>query len=79
MVAGWKLSVYNSRTLISKLMKGDNPLILGIMHRLAFKAIDAMEEWINGISKGPEVINDVYSKDNIRSNSGLLRAILWHR
>ena len=79
MVTGWKLSVYNSRTLVSKLMNGGNPLISGIMLRLAFKAIDAMEEWINSISNGVEIINDVYSKVNIRSNSGLIRAILWHR
>jgi len=71
-VCGWKLSVYNSRRLVSKLMKSGNPLISGIMLRLAFKAID-------GIRKGPEVINDVYSKVNIRSNSGLVRAILWRR
>ncbi len=38
-----------------------------------------MEKWINGISNGVEIINDVYSKVNIRSNSGLIRAILWHR
>jgi len=79
MVAGWKLSVYNSRRLVSKLMKGGNPLISKIMLRLAFRAIDAMEEWINGIGNGVEVINDVYSKVNIRSNWGLLRTILWHR
>ncbi len=78
MMAGWKLSVYNSRKLVSKLMNGGNPLISKIMLRLAFKAIDAMEEWINGISNGVEIINNVYSKVDIRSNSGLLRAILWH-
>ena len=55
MVAGWKLSAYNSRRLVSKLMKGGNPLISKIMLRLAFKAIDAIEEGINGISKGVEL------------------------
>ncbi len=76
MVAGWKLSIYNSRKLVSKLMKGGDLLTSKVMLRLAFKAIDAIEEWINGISKGPEVINNVYSKINIRSNSGLLKAII---
>ncbi|RLE41554.1 hypothetical protein DRJ16_06085 [Candidatus Woesearchaeota archaeon] len=76
MISGWKLSVYNSRRLVSKLIKGGNPLISRIMLRLAFRAIDAMEAWVDGISKGPEVINDVYSKVNIRSGMGLVRAIL---
>ena len=75
-VCGWKLSVYNSRRLVSKLIKGGNPLISRIMLRLAFRAIDAMEAWIDGISKCPEVINDAYSKVNIRSGMGLVRAIL---
>ena len=79
MIAGWKLSVYNSRRLVSKLMKGGNPLISKIMIRLAFKAIDAMEGWIDGISNGVNIINEVYSKVDIRSNLGLVRAILWHR
>ena len=78
-VAGWRLSVFNSRRLVSKLMKGGNPIISKLMLRLAFKAIDAMEKWIDGISKKPEVINEVYSKVNIRSNVGLLKAILWHK
>lgn len=79
MIAGWKLSVYNSRRLVSKLMKDGNPLISKIMIRLAFKAIDAMEGWIDGISNGVNIINEVYSKVDIRSNLGLVRAILWHR
>jgi len=40
-------------------MKGGNPLISKIMLHLAFKAIDAMEGWIDGISNGIEIINDV--------------------
>ena len=76
MISGWKLSVYNSRRLVSKLIKGGNPLISRIMLRLAFRAIDAMEAWVDGMSKGPEVINDAYSKVNIRSGMGLVRAIL---
>ena len=78
MVTGWKLSVYNSRRLVNKLMKGGNPLFSRIMLRLAFKAIDAMEAWIEVINKDG-VIKDVYSKVNIRSNWGLVRSILWHR
>jgi len=57
-------------------MKSGNPLISKIMLRLAFRAIDAMEEWIDGIRRGPEVINECISKINIRSNLGLVRAIL---
>ena len=76
-VTGWKLSVYNSRRLVNKLMKGGNPLFSRIMLRLAFKAIDAMGAWIEVINKDG-VIKDVYSKVNIRSNWGLVRSILWH-
>ena len=74
-VAGWKLSVYNSRRLVGKLMKG-NSLVSRVMLRLVFKAIDAMEEWIDGIKRGLEVVDDVYSRVDIRGNSGFVRALL---
>ncbi len=78
-ITGWKLSARNSRRLVSKLMKGMNPLTSRIMLSLAFKAIDVIEAGIEGISREPEIINDVYGKVNVRSNWDFVKITLLHR
>ena len=76
MVAGWSLSIRFSYEIYPKVLSGiKNPLTRRIMTALAKKAIDAMVEWMKGIKNDPEVIEKVYSKVNIRTLRGLVKAI----
>ena len=76
-VAGWRLSIEFSYKEYPKLLSGiRNPLTRKVVNALAKRAIKAMEEWIEGIKKDPEIIEKVFSKVNIRTTYGLIKALL---
>lgn len=75
-VEGWKLSIDFSRKIIPVLINSRNPLINKIVTALAEKALKAMEMWIEGISKGIDVIENEFSKVNIRSATSVVKSIL---
>ncbi len=75
-VAGWRLSVRNSRRLVNKLLKGRNPLLSRVMVSLASRAIDAMEAWINGVSEDPSIIYKCYSRINLRGKGWLVKLLM---
>jgi len=76
MVTGWRLSIRFSYEIYPKLLSSiKNPLIRRIIRILAKKAINAMEEWVEGVRKDPEIIEKVYSRVNIRTLKGLVRAL----
>ena len=67
MVAGWRLSIKFSYEIYPKVLSNiKNPLTRKIVTSVARKAIDAMVEWMEGVRKSPEVIEEKYSKINIR-------------
>ncbi len=78
MVEGWRQSLNFSETAIPKLIKIRNPLIARIMKSLAEKALEAMKIWIEGVSKGVDVIESEFSQVNIRNWGGLVKAIVSH-
>ena len=76
MTTGWRLSIRFSYEIYPKLLSSiKNPLIRKIITKLAKKAINAMEKWLEGIRKDPEIIEKVYSKVNIRTLRGLAKAL----
>ncbi len=75
MVEGWRLSLSFSKTIITKLIRVRNPLVAKIMHSLAEKALKAMEIWIEGVSRGIDVIEVEFSQVNIRNLSSLAKAV----
>ena len=65
-VEGWKISLKFSRGILDKLIRVRNPLLTKIFIKLAQKALDAMEVWIEGVRKGLDIIETQFSKVNIR-------------
>ena len=77
MVAGWRLSIKFSYEVYPRLLSSvKNPLIRKVIMGLAMKAINAMEKWLEGIRKDPEIIEKVYSKIDIRTLRGLVKALV---
>jgi len=76
LVEGWRLSLSFSRTIIHRLVRVRNPLIAKILNRLAEKALRAMEVWIDGVSKGIDIIETQFSQVNIRNLSSLAKTIV---
>jgi len=76
MIAGYKLSIANSKKLANRVISVRNPLLAKIFHNLASRAIDAMEYWISGVEKDLDVIESEYSKFSIRSTRELAKAVL---
>ncbi len=76
LVEGWRLSLGFSRKIIHKLVRVRNPLIARILNTLAEKALKAMEEWIEGVSKGLEVIENEFSRVNIRNVTSLAKTVV---
>ena len=77
MVTGWRLSIKFSYEIYPKLLSNiKNPLTRKIITKLAKKAIDAMTEWIESIRKDPEIIEELYSRINIRALRGLVKAMI---
>ncbi len=75
MVEGWRISLKFSKRIVNKLIRVKNPVITKIFSRLAEKALEAMEYWIEGVSKGIEVIETQFSKVDIRNTRDLIKAI----
>jgi len=76
-VAGWRLSLKFSYEIYPKLLSNiKNPLTRKIITKLAKKAINAMTEWIESIRRDPEIIEEVYSRINIRALRGLVKAMI---
>ena len=76
MIAGCKLSVVNSKILVRRVIRIKNPLLSRIFSNLASLAIDALEDWISGVEKDPNIIDKEYSRVDIRSTRELTRAML---
>jgi len=76
-VVGWRLSIKFSYEIYPKLLSYiKNPLIHKIITKLAKRAIDAMTEWVESIRKDPEIIEKTYSRVNIRTLRGLVKAMV---
>ncbi len=76
MLRGWELSVRFSKRVTPTLIGGGAGALSGIMKRLAGLAVKAMEVWIEGIRKNPEVIEREYSKVWLRGVKNFIGAIL---
>ena len=76
MIAGWKLSLDNSKKLVDKLLKIKKPFLSRILNTIVSLALNAMENWINDISKDPNVIENVYSNINIRKTYEVIKITL---
>jgi len=53
MIAGWKLSLDNFKKLVNKLLKIRKPFLSRILNTIVFLALNAIENWINDVSKDP--------------------------
>ena len=76
MIAGCKLSVVNSKILARRVIRIKNPLLSRIFSNLASHAIDALESWISGVERDPNIVDKVYTKVDIRSTRELTKAVL---
>ena len=75
-VVGWRLSIRFSREIAHKLVRIRNPLIAKVFNVLVEQAIRAMEYWIEGISRGLDIIEEQFSKVNIRSSINLVKMVM---
>ena len=77
MITGWRLSIKFSYEVYPRLLSSiKNPLIRKVITKLAVKAINTMEKWLEGVRKDPEIIEKVYSKVDIRTLQGLVKALV---
>ena len=76
MIAGWKLSLDNSKKLVDKLLKIKKPFLSRILNTIVSLALNAMENWINDVSKDPNVIDSVYSNISIRKTYKVIKTTL---
>ena len=76
MIAGWKLSLDNSKKLAGKLLKIKKPFLSRILNTIVSLALNAMENWINDVSKDPNVIDSVYSNISIRKTYEVIKITL---
>jgi len=77
MVAGWRISVDFIRRSYRWLARGiKNKLIRRIAEGLANMMADALENWINNVSRDPEWIKREASRVNIRGFWGLMRSLV---
>jgi len=76
MIAGCKLSAVNSKILARRVIRIKNPLLSRIFSNLASHAIDALESWISGVERDPNIVDKVYTKVDIRSTRELTKAVL---
>ncbi len=75
-VEGWRLSLRFSKGILSKLIKTRNPIVNRILVKLSEKAIQAMEYWIEGISReGIDIIEKQFSKVSIRNSTALAKTV----
>ncbi len=75
-VTGWRISIRFSRKIYPKLLGTmRNKLAYKIINRLINRALDALENWVEGVAKDPTLISREFSKINIRTMPSLIKTL----